>query len=90
VIDRLQGAVAEILIKIPEPPPPLPVGMAARRRLRTLRDQPDASAYKAVRWLPLQYFVWGLVLGYVKPTNRIDEYRTPSRKSKVGAASTMK
>jgi len=31
VIDRLQGAVAEILIKIPEPPPPLPVAAPARK-----------------------------------------------------------
>jgi len=31
VIDRLQGAVAEILIKIPEPPPPLPIAAPARK-----------------------------------------------------------
>jgi hypothetical protein len=31
VVDRLQGAVAEILIKIPEPPPPLPIPAPARK-----------------------------------------------------------
>jgi hypothetical protein len=30
-IDRLQGAVAEILVKMPEPPPPLPVAAPARK-----------------------------------------------------------
>jgi hypothetical protein len=31
-IDRLQGAVAEILVKIPEPPPPPPVAAAVPTR----------------------------------------------------------
>jgi len=31
VVDRLQGAVAEILIKMPEPPPPPPVAAAAHK-----------------------------------------------------------
>jgi hypothetical protein len=31
VVDRLQGAVAEILIKIPEPPPPPPIAAPARK-----------------------------------------------------------
>jgi hypothetical protein len=39
--------------------------VAARSRLRTLRDVPDETAYKAVAWLPLRYFVWGLVFGYL-------------------------
>lgn len=30
-VDRLQGAVAEILVKIPEPPPPLPIAAPTRK-----------------------------------------------------------
>lgn len=40
------------------------IGMAARRHLRALRTLPDESVSDAVAWLPFQYFVWGLYLGY--------------------------
>jgi hypothetical protein len=44
-IDRLQGAVAEILIKIPEPPPPPPLTAAPARKPKPLAAQsPRASA----------------------------------------------
>jgi hypothetical protein len=41
------------------------IGMAARHRLRTLRDMPDELAAKAIRWLPLRYFGWGLLFGLI-------------------------
>jgi hypothetical protein len=43
------------------------IGMAARRRLRPLQGLPDQSAFKAVRWLPLWYGGWGLVMGGLVP-----------------------
>jgi hypothetical protein len=43
------------------------IGMTARRRLRPLLNVPEQSAFKAVRWLPLRYGVWGLVIGGLVP-----------------------
>lgn len=40
------------------------IGMATRRHLRALRNLADESVSDAVAWLPFQYFVWGLYLGY--------------------------
>jgi hypothetical protein len=41
------------------------IGIAARRHLRTLRNMSDKAAHKAVAWLPLRYFVWGLLFGFL-------------------------
>jgi hypothetical protein len=50
VVDRLQGAVAEILIKMPEPPPPPPIAAAPVHKPKAIAS--PSSRAPAPRYLP--------------------------------------